>query len=215
MDEIRELIKSIFKDTFLEEDAMFVEEDIPQLLDEMNIPFSYTYASGASKFVLIPESLDFVIKVPFTGMLTMSGYYEQYKYAEGYYPWDYCGSEESRYIQAVEDGYGKFFAKTEQIIEKDGFPIYIQEKCIPLTLSFSRKHYSKEEKRKTWELTNFSYIDIDWLTECRTLYGDEVIKDFVDYLDFNLWNDDLRMENIGYLNGKPVLIDYSSFGEDC
>ena len=40
-----------------------------------------------------------------------------------------------------------------------------------------------------------------------------MLVNFINFIQEKNWDDDLRDENIGYINNRPVLIDYSGFLE--
>lgn len=217
----KESVLSLLKDVYLREDCNFIADDIGFIKLKLNTPniSLYTFEYGATKCVIIPENTDYVIKIPFTG--TVDDWYDKDEYHEFEYgedddrPWDYCMNEVLRYQRAKEAGMEGFFAETRLIGYKDGFPIYVQEKCVCARADKKRdSKYSLEEKNKTLDLTSYSGIDVIWLTDVRMMYGDEVCKEFVDYVDENEWNDDLRASNLGYKDGRPVVIDYSSYMED-
>ena len=193
---------------------------------------SFSYEHGASKFVLIPiEKSDFVIKIPYTGyywenededdsnsenyyQIGTEEYEEYYGANEGERPWDYCATEALRYKIAKENGFEQYFAKTELLGYVNNYPIYIQERCIPLSNCRKDHRYSKKERSITSDLCGKYYnINEDWLTDFRLYYGNEKLIEFIHFIENNEWDDDLRSENIGYKNGRPILIDYSGFFE--
>ena len=192
---------------------------------------SYTYANGATKFVLIPLNTDnYVIKIPYTGSYNFeSGYYDDDNYyhhgREDYWeyygsecrerPWDYCAGEVQRYKEAEKNGLAECFAKTELLGYVNDYPVYIQEKCITYDSCAYNHHYSVDEKIKTSKCCSSSSIDINmnWLTDFRFYYGEEKLLKFINFIHEAQWDDDLRGENIGYIEDRPVLIDYSGFLE--
>lgn len=212
--------KVSFNIEFTELDA---DEFYLGLNDEIKDAFDFNY--GASKFVLIPKNSDeYVIKIPFNGYLedtwneeTYSGYeFTPFYCADNTDGWDYCLSEVKRYSQAEKEGLSTALAKTSLLCYIDSYPIYIQERCQVYSqlFDYSEKRHSKEENSKTLSLIEadkFFEINEDWLTDFRYYYGEEFFIKFMAFVDDNNW-DDLRVDNIGYLNGRPVLIDYSSFG---
>lgn len=189
---------------------------------------NYDYAYGATKLALIPVSLDkdFVIKIPYTGAYSLEEYYYGYKnhkrkrdeYWEFYggecedRPWDYCAGEVQRYTVAAEEGFADCFAKTEFLGDINGYPVYIQEKCTTFSATRYKHKHSLEERRKTSKCChNYSEIDENWLTDFRLYYGEAKLIRFILFLKKHQWDDDLRNENIGYIEDRPVLIDYSGF----
>ena len=189
----------------------------------------YNYAYGATKLALIPlnKNDDYVIKIPYTGSYYYkSGYYTSnatYHPSEtDYYdfiaaddetrPWDYCAGEAKRYILAEQEGLSKCFAKTELLGYVNNYPIYIQEKCVTFSDCKKNHLHSEEEKLKTSKCCNNYYgINRDWLTDFRLYYGEDILLKFINFIQSMQWDDDLRTENIGYIQNRPVLIDYSGF----
>ena len=56
--------------------------------------------------------------------------------------------------------------------------------------------------------------DTKWLNTFIDCYGAYKLKQFLQFLENEDWDDDLSHNNIGYTKeGKPVLIDYSSYME--
>ena len=218
----KEEVLSLLQDTFLRENLPFVEGDRWGIINSIHMPqgksfTDYIFDYGATKMVIIPKYTDYVIKIPFTGDFeNEEDEYQEYQNAEGSECWDYCENEVIRYAQAKADGMERFFAETKLIGYKDGFPIYVQEKCTCLTeIADRHSKYSQEEKNKTLSITEFCGIDLTWLTDVRLLYGEDICKELVDYVDSKDWNDDLRPANIGYKDNKPIIFDYSSFMEEA
>ena len=59
---------------------------------------------------------------------------------------------------------------------------------------------------------DFHSINDDWMLDFLIYYGEEMFKKLADFIfDENIY--DLHNGNIGYLNGRPCLVDYSSY--DC
>ena len=218
-------ILKLLEDAPLTESDIFYDEYNENFMETMGADFSkkFTYSYGATKFVLIPndENENFVIKIPYTGS---SGYDSNYYYNDAatyidYWSagtedreWDYCEAEVIRYQQAAEYGLEKCLAKTEFVGFINGYPIYVQERC--KVFSCNENKHSMEELKTTIDICNLWYynssIDGNWLTDFRIYYGEETLKKFIDFISSNDWND-LRSDNIGYINNKPVLVDYSGF----
>jgi len=184
----------------------------------------YNYAYGATKLAIIPKEKDkdYVIKIPYTGSceyyissISNHGKDEYYDFCgadDEERPWDYCAGEVNRYKKAKELGFSIFFAETKLLGYVNNYPIYIQEKCE--TFSSCKYHHihSEEERSKTSKCcNNYLRINKDWLTDFRMYYGEESLLSFIDFINEMGWDDDLRNENIGYINNRPVLIDYSGF----
>lgn len=190
----------------------------------------YNYAYGATKLAIIPitEEKDYVIKIPYTGSYQFEeGYYNSLNYyipskdtywefyggEEEERPWDYCANEVKRYKTAEERGFANCFAKTELLGYVNNYPIYIQEKCITFSDCKNKHHHSKEEISKTSKFCNYFGINPSWLTDFRLYYSEKFLLQFINFIQDMNWDDDLRNDNIGYINNRPVLIDYSGFLE--
>lgn len=229
-----ELLK-MFEESLLNKDEDFYEELNNDLLSTLNLIFDdFDVDNGASKLAIIPVKEDYVIKIPYTGTTQTDccfsysedededGYYE-----EDYFspfvgagkdaPWDYCALEVERYQYAKKFGVERFLAETKLLGYVHGYPIYIQEKCETYYDSQRFSHhsiYSEEEKKTTRSMAGlgqFEYlVNENWLTDFRFYYGREALVDFVDFLLTNNWGD-LNTSNIGYLNGRPVIFDYSGY----
>ena len=124
--------------------TVFHENKNEEFLNSIRNLFNhcYSYAHGASKFVLIPKNEDYVIKIPYTGSYeciseddTDSTHYhpKEFQYW-AYYgsddednPWDYCAGEVKRYATAKDLGFSMFFAETRLLGYINNYPIYIQD----------------------------------------------------------------------------------------
>lgn len=176
---------------------------------------------GASKCVIISDDLPYVIKIPFNGFWDWEEKQDiPFFGAACDDGWDYCEAEENRFHLAEEFHFQKYLAKTEFVhITKNGIRIYTQPKCIsglrrikPGTLKFYKTIESKyQENRK--EKTTIPIYDINWVITFVNLYGYEELERFFDFLIENDWDDDLSSDNVGYINDKPVLIDYCGYWE--
>lgn len=170
---------------------------------------------GATKLVIIMDDENIVFKIPFNS--------EWRNREEGYVffcgapatsTWDYCEAEEERYDFAEESGFSKYLAKTNIVYNtKNGVRIYIQPKCF---VHSNHKTTSKRNKRvfRKWFKDCLPVDDTQWLNTFIDCYGAYKLKQFLTFLLNEEWDDDLGSRNIGYtIEGKPVLIDYSSYME--
>lgn len=172
-------------------------------------------AYGATKLVIIMEKEDFVFKIPFNSEWdSWKGDYAFFYGAPATSTWDYCEAEEERYDFAEECGFSKYLAKTNIVYStKNGVRIYIQPKCFvhskhKTTSKRSSKVFSK------WFKRCLPIDDTQWLNTFIDYYGAYKLKQFLTFLLNEEWDDDLGSRNIGYtIEGKPVLIDYSSYME--
>jgi hypothetical protein len=209
-------------------------------------PDSY-YSTGATKAVFIIPGVDYVVKIPFNGSiideyddffmedleqadgaeidLGEGQYFIPFVRASEFYGsnaencWNYCANELGYYKDAVNDGYGDFFAETAFYgYSKGGFPIYIQEKVTPVTEGDEREP-SNNSYKEALNFERFSLNDLDldspiWLANAFDFYSKDRVEDFIDYLSTCCVND-LHEGNIGYTkDNRPVLLDWSGFNEE-
>ena len=172
---------------------------------------------GATKLVIIMEKEDFVFKIPFNS--EWDSWNRDYTFfcgAPATSTWDYCEAEEERYDFAEEYGFSEYLAKTNIVYStKNGIRIYIQPKC---SVHSKHKTTSKRNRRvfSKWFKHGLPIDDTQWLNTFIDYYGAYKLKQFLTFLLNEEWDDDLGSRNIGYtIEGKPVLIDYSSYMEQC
>jgi len=132
-------------------------------------------------------------------------------------PWNYCALETILYEHALEAGLGAYFAEEGFLGMIDETPIYYQQRCIPLDemgIDYNSDDYKKKKKisdKVCQELDIIAFNDI-WVADFIACYGQEELKRLYDFLD-EYRIGDLRAANIGYLNGAPILFDYSGYRE--
>lgn len=184
--------------------------------------YSYNdFPCGLTKGVMITEA-NFVIKFPFTNSAC-----EQIK--------NYCDREVDNYNNLDAEGFGKFCAETIYIGDFSGEPAYIMEKCEcdeEFVSSFSYKRIQMQIYREALEngteeeaveaAANDARIqDILWeygedemtFEAMKNSWGEEEednITEFQNLCDECCIND-LHAGNVGLLNGRMVLIDYSGY----
>lgn len=198
----------------------------------------YRTASGVSRCVfMFPDFPNLVVKIPFTGSGTEDE--DEYDYNEPYEDfycasfgcgehklkrkWDYCEAEITVYKDAVTSGVSDFFAETVCIGEIDNHPIYVQEiATIYYDVYFDYEcEYSTEEKKRNrssiMEKSNNSLSEDDcwivgqtWLAAFIEEYGITAAIDLITFLKSE-GVDDLHSENLGFIDDKPVIVDYASF----
>ena len=207
-------------------DGILTENDFEdKVLSNLPDDLKYHYEYGATKLVIILPDCDFVIKIPFSG-----SYQEIYQdrtddYEEEYVEfenadfetceWDYCKTEVNRYNLAKNVGIEKYFAKTECIGMVNHYPIYIQQKAEIFADVKDLNSYSEEKKSSTREKCDKEDLwcfNECWLSDLLDYCGDKIFSFFMSFIKDNDF-DDLHSSNIGYINGVPVLVDYSGFNE--
>lgn len=197
-----------------------VAEGIWYELDEQPNNIFETYHVGATKFVLIPEHGDFIIKIPFNSNIIRDEDGEEvdtiefYRANGNFNDWDYCAVESERYNIAQGYGFERYFAPTIYIGQIRDWPIYIQPKCFVLN---EAKNCSNESRAKAKEITynscfNYLKIDYDWLGYIVENNGEDEAEALVRFLYQNNW-DDFHHSNVGFYQGQPVIFDYSDYNE--
>lgn len=205
-----------------------------------NSNIHFTWENGATKLVLLPRDEDFVIKIPFTGYWDEDDYesnMRSYERAEDrgeepeeiidtdfYYEftyasideddpecWDYCRLECAIYEKAAAAGLARYFAKEEIIgYLDDFFPIYAQEKVSAFSKVYDKDIGQRTSKR--CEELNVDCIHSMWVHDFFEIYGEEEYVKLANFLkEEDLW--DFHGGNIGYRNGKPILMDYSGYND--
>lgn len=198
------------------------------IVDLMDLKILNGWDTGASKVVLFPtdKETDFVVKIPFSHD---AEYISRCEYDENFDPdsalfegaaepdgWDYCEAETIYYNHAKEEGIEFAFLKIERIgYSKDFHPIYIQPVAEMLE---SREESHKKDWAECQLASNFCtsnhlecFSDY-WVADFLNCYGKEAYKKLHDFLsDFCIW--DMHSGNLGYYNGKPVIVDYGGYHE--
>lgn len=203
----------------------FNRDNFEDVFDCSDLDDGWDYQYGSSKLVIIPEHLDFVVKIPFGADIEYvdDGEYYCDPFERAYYPeerehgWDYCKSEAEYFKLAKKAGVSFFFAKTIYIGSISGVPIYVQEKidiqesCHSRSCSDKERSNSREKAIKMGMLRNCDFND-DFITELFAYYSDNEVTALFDFIRTYQLND-LTSNNVGYdhITGAPVLSDYSSF----
>lgn len=207
-------------------DGVLTENDFEdKVLSNLPDDLKYHYEYGATKLVIILPDCNFVIKIPFSGSYQefyqddTDGYEEEYVEFENAdfetCEWDYCKTEVNRYNLAKNIGIEKYFAKTECIGMINNYPIYIQQKAEIFAEVKDLNSYSEEKKSSTREKCDKEDLwcfNECWLSDLLDYCGDKVFSFFMSFIKDNDF-DDLHSSNIGYINGVPVLVDYSGFND--
>ena len=160
---------------------------------------------GETKTVLIYKNWDFVIKIP--------NYY-------AYSNYDYCKLEEEKYQSAKKFGVEKLLLETAYLITAGCIDLYVQPRfsCAatepqPMRKA-ARKTHSLEYKKIVLEIQKTTYdgykIDSVWLARALQLYGKKFFLRFEEWTRENRVGD-LHRSNVGWLKGKPIILDYSGY----
>lgn len=215
-----------FVKTFeLDENDGFCDGDDMDLflssIDRRKVP-SFDFESGASKLVIIPDDRDYVIKIPFNGGYQWDWDNDRYFFepfngadddGDGN---DYCAAEMKLYDRAVEEGYAEFFVAVEYAGDINGYPIYTQKRVKDFCKYISdeeQKSYSSATSRTSLNSTHIGRLPYYWAAACLTVFEEDLQK-FNAFIDFLRRTDiikDLHTGNLGFLNNKPVIVDYGGW----
>lgn len=135
--------------------------------------------------------------------------------------WNYCALEAELTKQAKVEDLDFCFAATEFLGYAKDHPIYIQEKCCMFSDASSttnKEKYSNRTKsdydslRQVREEVRFWEVDDNWVLDFLIYWGQKILERLADFIEkYDI--EDLHNGNIGYRNGVPCLVDYSSFHE--
>lgn len=197
----------------------------------------YDTAHGVSRFVIIPDKTDYVIKLPITGIYERLWDEETDSYKEPTlvaYANEECDDPTRNEIDIYENAskIGKqILLKNIYVGDYNGIPVYIQKKIDETfnNSSSSCRDLSFEERTLIRNTLKNSYLnskDFDGNDECTycppchseflfdviKFYGQKKAEEMIRLMREI---DDLHGGNIGYVNGRPVVIDYGDFaGEE-
>lgn len=226
---------SIIKKCFERENpSIDCVDDFNWLYGDEEITSNFKIGAGATKVVLIPININtnYVYKIPVLGICDAHYINDDYdeEIDENYESFsrfdpdghdNFCAIEVDRCYDICKEGYGDLIAKEFYYGEiGDNIPIYIQEKAVIYYDAYDGDALrTKEEitsvKKVTSSFSNFNaYFDCipdRWIADLIVAIGIEETIDFFDYLIDASYNNDLYEANIGYIKGKPVLVDYSGF----
>lgn len=162
--------------------------------------FDISLSSGATKAVIIPNSLDYVIKIPF---ITNSEI-------------NYCAREAEYYSDAKDSNIEELFCECFYLEDFCGVPIYLMEKVsCDETEVFDSFYNYLTSKRDLNEEEAEDYMDnisentvVYELTE---IYYNDKYDLFWEFCSEHEIND-IHAGNVGFRdNGQLVIIDYSGF----
>lgn len=184
------------------------------------------YATGASRLVLFPTNKDYVIKIPYRGFFCQrNNDVKESPFTAAYASvdpdlvgWDYCEAEEMLFRLAENNGVGEYFAETIQIGEVRGYPIYAQPRAKLNSSSniCEREDYSSIEQISSQITEEYSdilgeeFLPEYWMKEFIAAFSDDELEgllNFIEQADIS----DLHEENVGFINGKPIIFDYVGY----
>ena len=185
----------------------------------------FSIENGVSKAVIVLYDEDFVIKIPFNGMLRYEWNDEEddYDYDNPQFDYftganapdetDYCWNEVLSIEMAEMMGYGQLFPATEFIMEHEGRRFYMQEK-VRLVFSY-QPTFSQDSRTKAEDMEPcYQCGTTDWRAAVVEYYGEEFWTKFVEW-DHSCkasMLSDMHSGNYGYnMDGHPVILDVSGF----
>lgn len=124
---------------------------------------------------------------------------------------DHCYVELDNYEAAVKEGVDKAFAPCQYFDSIKGIPVYVMVRAQPLQKMKSPSKETKEAYMK--DELDYSW-DVDLWQPFVDYYGLEFCKKLTTFLqDYDI--NDIRPDNCGEIDGRPVLIDYAGYWGDC
>ncbi len=182
-------------------------DDLDQLCDDFNNEIHYTY--GASRWCITCNDWDFVLKFP------------RYVYTS----LDYCALEADNYLKAKSYGIADILLPIEHIYTTQaGLPIYKQPKITTAMCDLSEERSKALAKKVETVIHSVTFqkcvqgchdgwrIPRVWFGRVIQLYGKRFVR------AFEAWTaeckvNDLHNSNVGFKNGKPIILDYAGFHE--
>ncbi len=201
------------------------ENYIDEVLREAKLNnLNVSYYSGASQLVFIEneDTANRVYKLPFDGMIReWSEYNEEiddYDWKEEWenYKTNYTAKTLELYNSAIEEEVNEFFAD----IKKEAFSfnhcvIYSQAFVVPRNAQTKSTHPSEDSLNKAKKIREKKYIPftVDWVAVCIEMYGENKFNQLLNFInEYDIR--DLHQGNYGFTrDGKPMILDYSSFNE--
>lgn len=154
---------------------------------------------GSTKAVICLPNNEWVLKIPFSD-----------------YEFNYCSLEEKNYISAKREGFEDFMAETHYLMDFNGAPCYIMKKAeVGFDLLKKDMYSCLIEEGNSEEYARYnSELNCSGDEYVENLLGFHYDRKRLDnFLDFCEENDinDIHTGNVGYINGRLVVIDYSGY----
>lgn len=214
----------------LDFDTYELEEQISRLLIG-----GFHITNGVSKAVIIPDSFDFVIKIPFNG-LWIENYdrawneeEEEYEDDEDAYIFeyfsganapdssDYCWDEMIKINAACDNGFEALFPQTDFLGEFNDVKFYIQEKVEVARGCVCHTKPSNESLDRSQSIApRYQICSVEWRAVVIEMYGESFWTTFVNWNDSTNNNmlTDMHAGNYGYtFEGAPVLLDVAGYND--
>lgn len=205
---MNEAIKLISE--YLDEyDEGVTEDDFYTFTDDLSWGSPFKWASGATRFVMWCEEWDFVLKFNFVSDSIVT---------------NYCDRECENYRKAVELGIADILLPIERVGQlSNGIVIYKQKRYNHDTYAMPNGQRKKIHDRcncyrrpTTRRSKNNCYqdrIDDLWYARAFQLYGKKFMRKFEQWTQDNRVGD-LHNHNTGWLNRKPIILDYAGYFGD-
>ena len=174
---------------------------------DRNLAEQISVSDGASKICFVFKNKPFVIK------WSAYGYHE-------------AMDEVEIYNRAIAQDLAKFFPKTAFLIRVNGVDFVVQEKIDKAVSDCSRQDVQKFQRiaktatdkivfkieREFGRAGNGYHrsLDHNWAKMAIVLYGKHACKALCEFVIDNNIND-LHGRNIGYKDGKPIILDFSGY----
>jgi hypothetical protein len=219
---IIEILKGIqAPEKLCQDNCYYFSRDIERILKESG--YSCKTAKGISKMAIVFKDFDFVFKIPFRGMGVDDDYEEDdddwYEFDNametepGGAQWNYCALEVSLGEDAKRAGLSKYIPEVTFVAQVNNYYVYEQAKAEVLDELCDTRTQTREGRRQTetfCETNKVWCFNSLWIEDFVREYGEEEFLSLSKFLnEFEI--DDLHDGNLGYIHGKPVIIDYASF----
>ena len=217
--------------SYEDDDCVPGAEDLRKSVEKVLNREDFYSANGVSKFVIVPDHINYVLKTPLLGMWYETWdeeseeenynfqhfeYANDFGYEEDAACDDYCENELIKYYNACNEGFGDFFAETAYLGCFNGNDFYIQEKVTSLSCLCGDAYtqpskdavdtFHKHEDQLLCEISSY------WVTRAIDWYGLERTSSFIKYIEDAGLTGDFHSSNIGFTaSGKPVLLDWSGW----
>lgn len=192
-------------------------------------PFELRY--GITKVVIVFEHLPKVVKIPFSGFWypnydaedDETEYFVEFENACDDDAEDYCMDEWIKYEDMCKNGFGRLAAAVDFLYrDLNGRAYYTQEKVDMWP------HYPSDSKTRENTLDHIKHMayqykcaPTSWMASVIEEYGERFWENFVNWAAESSADDestsicaDLHNDNVGFINGMPVILDLSGFRED-
>lgn len=191
------------------EPALITNLDDESYVEDTN---DFHCCAGATKLCLIPKNshLDYVIKIPFTGVWETDLLDDRYIY--GKFDIDYICEEMDIYNE-VSPETRKILAKNEYVGNYCGIPIYVQERANKVYACSNRVEgylpkIALNLYKELEELAGNFYQN--FIIDLLTRFGYTTVLNILD--DLYTYTGDFHDENYGYTRyDAPIIIDYGGY----